>query len=222
MVTGSEKRGWCWWLRDFFRPRQFKVKWDGKVRGQGSANVGAPQGSPLSPMVFLIWMALILRSMEERVKAGTGLDMELLSFVNDMCMDIIDREGGNGINMQRVEVEVKGIMWEVVEECQLPLENDKEEILHLRTSRKKKNADQKYVKWLGVIFDDSLDFDLHWKSWLAKAWKEMGAPSGVGGSQWGMCPGAWKKAYEGMVRSIATWGAELGWRGQKVWEKEFS
>ena len=26
----------------------------------------------------------------------------------------------------------------------------------------------------------------------------------------------------GMIRSIATWGAELGWRGQKVWEKEFA
>ena len=25
-----------------------------------------------------------------------------------------------------------------------------------------------------------------------------------------------------MIRSIATWGAELGWRGQKAWEKEFS
>ena len=36
-----------------------------------------------------------------------------------------------------------------------------------------------------------------------------------------MCPGGWKKAYEGMIRSIATWGAELGWRGQKAWEKEF-
>ena len=37
----------------------------------------------------------------------------------------------------------------------------------------------------------------------------------MGGSQWGMCPGGWKRAYEGMIRSIATWGAELGWRGQK-------
>ena len=52
--------------------------------------------------------------------------------------------------------------------------------------------------------------------------KALGALSGVGGSQWGMCPGGWKKAYEGMIRSIATWGAELGWRGQKNWEKDFS
>ena len=49
------------------------------------------------------------------------------------------------------------------EECNLPLEIDKGETLHLRKSRKKKSADRRYVKWLGVIFDDSLDFDMHWK-----------------------------------------------------------
>ena len=35
-----------------------------------------------------------------------------------------------------------------------------------------------------------------------------------------MCPGGWKKAYEGMIQSIAAWGD--GWRGQKNWETEFS
>ena len=48
----------------------------------------------------------------------------------------------------------------MAEECRLPLEPEKEESMHLRKSRKKKNADRRYVKWLGVIFDDSLDFDI--------------------------------------------------------------
>ena len=51
----------------------------------------------------------------------------------------------------------------MAEECRLPLEPEKEEILYLRKSRKKKNEDGRYVQWLGVIFDDSLDFDIHWK-----------------------------------------------------------
>ena len=54
-------------------------------------------------------------------------------------------------------------------------------MLHLRKSRKRKNAERKYIKWLGVIFDDSLDFDIHWKSRLVKARKALGALSGVGG-----------------------------------------
>ena len=111
---------------------------------------------------------------------------------------------------------MKRIVREVAETCRLPIEADKEEVLHFRKGRKKRNA-----KWLGVIFDGSLDFDIHWKSRLSKARKALGALSGVGESQWGMCPGGWKEAYEGMIRCIATWGGELGWRGQKSWEKEF-
>jgi len=29
------------------------------------------------------------------------------------------------------------------------------------------------------------------------------------------------KIYTGMIRAVALWGAELGWRGQRDWEKEF-
>ena len=92
-------------MREFFRPRQFEVEWDGKVHGRGSANIGVPQGSPLSPVVFLIWMAPILERMEEelRSKAGLGagaagadaiVDVEFPSFVDDMCADMVIWEGG--------------------------------------------------------------------------------------------------------------------------------
>ena len=191
-VSRSCKRGWCRWLIDFFRPREFDVEWDGKIRGHGSANVGVPQGSPLSPVVFLIWMAPILSKMEERVKGETGLDVEVPSFVDDICIDIIDWDVSR--NMQCVEADIKRIVREVSEESNMPIETDKEEVLHIRKSRRKRNANQKFIKWLGVIFDDSLDFDIHWKSRLTKARKTLGALNGVGGAQWGMCPGGPMKA----------------------------
>ena len=43
-VAKSDKKGWCKWLVDFFRSRDFDVERDGKVRGRGSANMGVPQG----------------------------------------------------------------------------------------------------------------------------------------------------------------------------------
>ena len=84
----------------------------------------------------------------------------------------------------------------MAEVYRLPLEANKEEILHLRKSRKKRNLGQKYVKWPGVIFDDSLDFDMHWRSRLIQARKVLGALSGVGGVKWDMCPGEAEKGYE--------------------------
>ena len=143
-------------------------------------------------------MVPILERMEEELRSRAGLgagaagadaivDVEFPSFVDDMCVDMVIWEGGDN-NMQRVEANAKRIVREVAEECNLPIEVDKKEVLHMRNSRKKRNADWRWVKWLGVIFDDSLEFDLHWKSRVAKARKALGALSGVGGSQWGMCP----------------------------------
>lgn len=105
------KKGRCRWLKWFFRPRQFKVEWDEKVRGSGSANVGVPQGSQLSPVVLLIWMASILEKLEnmkEEVGEGVGVvGVGIPAFIDDMCADVIVWEGGN---MQRVEVNVKRIV----------------------------------------------------------------------------------------------------------------
>ena len=58
-VAKSCKKRWCRWLVNIFRPRKFEVEWDGKVRGRGS---------PLSPVVFLIWMAPILEKMQEAIR----------------------------------------------------------------------------------------------------------------------------------------------------------
>ena len=95
-VAGTCKKGWCRWLAHLFRRRQFEVEWDGRIRVRGSCNVnvGVPQGSPLSLVVFLIWMALILKKTEERVKKGTSLDVEIPSFINDMCIYRYCRLGG--------------------------------------------------------------------------------------------------------------------------------
>ena len=34
-----------------------------------------------------------------------------------------------------------------------------------------------------------------------------------------MSVNSWRLAYTGMMRTIATWGAEIGWRGQVEWKE---
>ena len=76
------------------------------------------------------------------------------------------------------------------------------------------------MKWLGVILDEELDFGPHWKYRLGKARSLLGALKGVGNSRWGMGPVSWKLAYTGMIRAVASWGVEVGWRAQKEWRTE--
>ena len=69
---------------------------------------------------------------------------------------------------------------------------------------KKGYRQKKWVKWLGIILDDELEFDIYWKSRIEKARRLMGAINGLETSQWGMSSNSWRSAYTGMIRAVAT------------------
>jgi len=53
----------------FLEPRAFQISWDNEPRGEGRMNQGTPQGSPLSPVLWLIYIARSLKEAERRIKA---------------------------------------------------------------------------------------------------------------------------------------------------------
>ena len=59
----------------------------------------------------------------------------------------------------------------MAKENHLPLEESKHETLVLRQKRRQKNKDVKWVKWIGIIMHESLSFEAHWKSTIAKVRK---------------------------------------------------
>ena len=56
------------------------------------------------------------------------------------------------------------------------------------SGKRKRRSEVEKVKWLGIIVDDTLDFDHHRKSRLAKARQLLGSLSSMGSSQWGISP----------------------------------
>lgn len=84
---------WSGYLKAFFRAREFTIEWNGVVGGKGMTNVGMLQGSPLSPVVFLIFMAPILEAMEGRIREATKLEVELPSYVDNILASTTDARG---------------------------------------------------------------------------------------------------------------------------------
>ena len=56
------------YVESFLAPRTFPVQWDGIVRGQATMHRGSPQGSPLSPVIWLIYITKLLKRAEERIE----------------------------------------------------------------------------------------------------------------------------------------------------------
>lgn len=201
-------------------------------RGEGKTNLGVPQGFPLLPVIFLIWMAPILEEMERRIRWELGVAIELPSQVNDIHLGIYDWKNQGARIEDTEEAANRGeelierankVLREVAEEMGLPLEETKEERLIMKVRRKKRRENEsKWGKWLGIILDHQLEFDIHWKGRIEKARKMLGALNGIGNSQWGICPLSWRSAYMGMIRTIASRGDEIGWRGQITWKKEMA
>ena len=181
----EETRCWTPWLARFFRPREFGVSWDGETRGRGRTAVGVPQRSPLSPVLFLIWMAPILQEMERRLMEELpNLRIEFPSYVDDLHCGLydegacvrggreLDRRESMGEWLDRASVVIK----EVGAEFRLPLAEEKEERLILREKRGRRGrrGTAEKVKWLGVLLDDELDFGPHWEYRVGKARKLLG------------------------------------------------
>ena len=72
---------------------------------------------------------------------------------------------------------------------------------------------------MSIILYDELKFDIYWKSRIEKPRRLIGAINSLGTSQCSMSANSKQSAYTGMISAVTTWGVEIGWRGQKEWEK---
>lgn len=75
-------------------PRELEISWDSKVRGMGRAVTGVPQGSPLTLILFLVYMAPILKEMERRIQEEMGgVVVHFPLYMDHLHSGVYDRRG---------------------------------------------------------------------------------------------------------------------------------
>ena len=151
---------WAPWLGEFCKAREVIMSWDGMDRGVIRVERGVPQGSPLLPVVFLLYVARMVREIEGSLQRDLGTRINVVSYVDDIAV-IAPRTAGNP---EAVRLLIENTVAERAKENEVEMALEKTEWLLLSTGGGKKN-----VRWLGVDINRGADPACHWKVWLSKA-----------------------------------------------------
>ena len=109
-------------------------------------------------------MAPILEEMESKLTVKLQTEIEILSELDYILVCILDKDKKGEIKANLDQA--NKIINQTAAKWTLPLEKDKHETIVFNlggtgSGERKKTAEVEKVKWLGIILDETLEFDNH-------------------------------------------------------------
>ena len=68
----------CYWIKSFLQNRKIQLKFDGNSQKMTNINIGIPQGSPISPILFLIYIRFLF------AERKSSIDERILSYLDNI------------------------------------------------------------------------------------------------------------------------------------------
>src|SRR5271156_5828740 len=213
------------WVNSFLTGRKVQLVIDGYTCPARDTEIGVPQGSPISPILFIIYLSGFFDIVETKIPVTT------LSFSDDIGIIAI---GGSVREITRTleQAGQEAIDWGL--QNSVSFEVDKTEAVLFTKKRKLakqvsqarirlKNESIHYNKdatrWLGVWLDSGLSFKTHYQTRLQKAKAAENRLRSISGTH-GLSPGLVRRVQIAAVQSVALYGAEIWWQGQKKWAED--
>lgn len=202
------------WIKSFLSNRYLRIAFDGEMEEFLSTEAGIPQGSPISPILFLIYIRVLFKS--------TGVTH--LSYVDDLTLSTSSTSLRK--NVQTLEREAEKLC-QIAAQGGIEFDIDKTELMHFTGSRDAINHPVRLpdgktiqplqsVKWLGIHFDPHLNFKHHVAVRTAKAKNAFHRMTRLANTERGLSPFAMRQIYIACVTSVADYGSIIWWRGQKM------
>ncbi|KAJ6029797.1 hypothetical protein N7499_012205 [Penicillium canescens] len=222
------------WVQAFLTGRSTRIRLPGHLSDAFPTNTGIPQGSPISPILFLLFNTPLVKSCSLITRYGRT---EAFGWVDDVCILAISNSYEENVWLIEKALE-RADQWAKRHAARFA--PDKFELIHYSNPRAAIEPspsppseydvwavpddpcghDQmpvtvpggtsiqpsEHAKYLGVWLDKQLNFSIHRKKLLAKAASSLEALRGISGSTWGASLMSMRKLYQAVIVPQALWG----------------
>lgn len=207
------------WVASFLANRQLRLSFDGQLEGFSEIDTGIPQGSPISPILFLIY----IRDLFPRLSSS----IRVISYIDDIALVTSSTSLKKNISILEREVaKLQGLATQSAIQFDLA----KTELIHFTLAKEAKTTSlrlpdgeivqpKELVRWLGIWFDPNLTFKQHVAIRTSQARSAFQRLSRLANSELGLSPFAIRQLYLACVASVADYGSPIWWRGQAQFKR---
>lgn len=240
-VVALRRQGWpecvVRFVESFMTSRMARVRLQQTTTDMTPLSCGLPQGSPLSPIVFLLYTESIYQIVGTGTREALGAANAAAAVKGSVFVKNPLRFGyADDTLMLRIGM----TLTETTEQAQQDLDDlitwgkdngvtfdqAKTEVIHF--SRKLRNDEnppiyhdgvaktaEKQMRWLGVWFDRQLSFRAHVQRWAATAGRITGLLRSIANTRNGPAPEATRRAVMACAVPMLTYASEVWYRGTR-------
>ena len=193
------------WVSSFLDDRVLRLAFDNSIEAFKSILTSIPQGSPISPILFLIYIRDLFKS----------ANISFKSYLDDITLTTASKSLKQ--NIKTLEREAKDI-FELGNKNAISFDIDKTELIHFDNSKNKPSLKlpngaivlpSKVVKWLGIYYNEKLSFKEHIAYRTSKAKQAFYRVQRLTNISRGLSPFAIRQLYLACVTSVIDYGSLL-------------
>src|ERR1700709_2020366 len=193
------------WVLSFMNDRILRLVFEGNIESFKPINTGIPQGSPISPILFLIYI-------RDLFKANS---IKFLSYMDDISLIASSKSFKQNIKILERETKV---LFNLGTKYAIKFDIDKTELIHFNSGKKQLHLELpngnivlpiKLVKWLGIHFDYNLKFKEYIAIRTSLAKQALYCINRLVNILRGLSPFAIRQLYLACITSVADYGSEL-------------
>lgn len=216
------------WVASFLADRSAAIRLDGHTENQEPIQIGVPQGSPVSPILFMLFTEPLFKILQGNNKK-TGL--KICGYVDDGLLTAKATDEAN-IVLQIQEAFRKVELW--AHQNGMVFDPEKFEAIHFSRKKRFPNPDillpdnplpsasgeprlvrpvskTAAMRWLGVFFDARLSFKNHVTKLASKARVAAAGLRTLTNTVRGASPLVMRRAVHSCIIPILTYGAPAWW-----------